>query len=135
LQKRGGLPDDLSEKDSPSGRGRGRVIVEVFEKWKADKVVGEADREVFFMRQTSAVVSSRLPAKIVHHSRGNVARAEPAAGLCEKNRLKDARMFPRLENQLCTWLQGDKSPDRLDAQVWAFSESMLKKKAGSLVVF
>jgi phage terminase large subunit-like protein len=30
-------------------------------------------------------------------------------------------MFAELEDQLCTWVPGEASPDRLDALVWAFT--------------
>jgi phage terminase large subunit-like protein len=110
-------------------------VVEALEKWKADKVVCEANLGGDFMRQTLAAVSSRLPIKLAHASRGKVARAEPVAALYEQDRVKHVGMFPKLEDQLCTWVQGDKSPDRLDALVWAFSELMLERKAGGLVVF
>jgi phage terminase large subunit-like protein len=72
---------------------------------------------------------------MVHASRGKVARAEPVAALYEQDRIKHVGMFPKLEDQLCTWVQGDKSPDRLDALVWGFTELMLEKRVGSLVVF
>jgi phage terminase large subunit-like protein len=30
--------------------------------------------------------------------------------------------FPVLEDQLVTWVPGEKSPDRMDALVWALTE-------------
>jgi len=30
--------------------------------------------------------------------------------------------FPLLEDELCQWMPGDKSPNRLDAKVWADTE-------------
>jgi phage terminase large subunit-like protein len=53
----------------------------------------------------------------------------------EQDRVKHVGMCPKIEDQLCTWVQGDKSPDRLNAVVWAFNELMLEKKSGGLVVF
>ena len=31
-----------------------------------------------------------------------------------------------LENEMCLWVPGDPSPNRMDALVWALSELMLK---------
>ncbi|MFA7122166.1 MAG: ATP-binding protein, partial [Bacilli bacterium] len=30
--------------------------------------------------------------------------------------------FPDLEDQMCEWVPGDDSPDRMDALVWAITE-------------
>jgi phage terminase large subunit-like protein len=40
--------------------------------------------------------------------------------------------FPELEDQLCEWVPGvEKSPDRLDALVWALSKLSEKTNAGN----
>ena len=46
-------------------------------------------------------------------------RAEPVSALYEQGKVKHVGAFPKLEDQLCTWLPGEDSPDRLDALVWA----------------
>jgi phage terminase large subunit-like protein len=38
--------------------------------------------------------------------------------------------FAKLEDQMCDWVPGGKSPDRLDALVWALTELMLSGEAG-----
>ena len=30
--------------------------------------------------------------------------------------------FPELEDQMCEWVSGDESPDRMDALVWAITD-------------
>jgi phage terminase large subunit-like protein len=32
--------------------------------------------------------------------------------------------FPELEDEMCLWIPGDKSPNRLDAKVWMNTELM-----------
>jgi phage terminase large subunit-like protein len=32
--------------------------------------------------------------------------------------------FPMLEDEMCLWVPGDKSPNRMDAKVWADTELM-----------
>ena len=53
-------------------------------------------------------------------------RAEPIAALYESQKVWHAGMFPFLEEQMCAMTmsgyEGDKSPDRLDAMVWALTE-------------
>ena len=72
-----------------------------------------------------------LPFKLVHASRGKVARAEPVAALYEAGRVRHAGLFAKLEDQLCGLKVGGgyegpgRSPDRADALVWALTELML----------
>lgn len=66
---------------------------------------------------------SHIPYKAVHASRGKQTRAEPVSALYERGLIHHVGTFPELEDQLCSWEPGvAKSPDRLDALVWAFTE-------------
>lgn len=47
------------------------------------------------------------------------------AALYEQGKVHHVGYFGELEDQLCTWVPGEKSPDRLDALVWALTELML----------
>jgi phage terminase large subunit-like protein len=60
----------------------------------------------------------------VHASRGKVTRAEPIASLYEQGRVHHVGTFPELEDQMCRWVPGEKSPDRMDALVWGLTEVM-----------
>ena len=42
-------------------------------------------------------------------------------------------MLATLEEQLCEWLPGDDSPDRLDALVWGMTELMITGGAAAMV--
>ncbi|HEY4720309.1 MAG TPA: hypothetical protein VII92_00565, partial [Anaerolineae bacterium] len=63
-----------------------------------------------------------VPFSEVYATRGKAIRAEPISALYEQGRIKHVGFFADLEDQLCTWMPGEKSPDRLDALVWAFTE-------------
>lgn len=52
----------------------------------------------------------------------------------EQGRIHHVGFFPDLEDQLCEWVPGDKSPDRLDALVWAIAELMLGEEEQEVVV-
>jgi hypothetical protein len=77
-----------------------------------------------------AVVNARLkdktignvPVKLVWASRGKATRAEPISAIAEKGRDHHVGYFPLLEDELCMWVPGDASPNRLDAKVWAYTE-------------
>jgi len=67
--------------------------------------------------------------KAVHATRGKMLRAEPIAALYEKGKIWHATYLPKLEEQLCSYVPGGsrKSPDRLDALVWALTDLMLAR--------
>lgn len=58
----------------------------------------------------------------VRATRGKRLRAEPMAAMYEQNRVHHVGVFEQLESQMTSWTPEDpKSPDRLDALVWALS--------------
>lgn len=76
------------------------------------------------MRHAAPQISYRA----VHATRGKRLRAEPVAALYEQGRVHHAGTFPELERQMCRFVPGGRdgirSPDRLDALVWAVTELM-----------
>jgi phage terminase large subunit-like protein len=68
-----------------------------------------------------------VPYKAVHASRGKATRAEPVAALYEQSRVSHVGRLDALEAQLTGWdpTADSKSPDRLDALVWALTELMI----------
>jgi len=101
----------------------GKQAVSAYYRMQANALVGEANNGgemVGFVLQQS---DKNLPFKLVYASRGKQTRAEPVATMAEQGRIHHVGYFPELEDQLCQWTPGaEKSPDRLDAMVWAFSE-------------
>ena len=69
----------------------------------------------------------------VRATRGKFLRAEPVAVLYAQGRVRHAGVFPALEDELCDFgpggLSSGRSPDRLDALVWALTHLMLQPKA------
>lgn len=63
-----------------------------------------------------------IPLKLVRATTGKRTRAEPVAALYEQRRVHHVGYFAELEDQMCNWTPGDRSPDRLDALVWALTE-------------
>lgn len=103
--------------------------------WKADRVIAEANQGGAMVESVLRAASAALPVKLVHASRGKVARAEPVAALYSAGRVRHCGSFPKLEDQLCGLMIGGgyagptRSPDRADALVWALSELMLGASA------
>jgi phage terminase large subunit-like protein len=67
--------------------------------------------------------------KKVYASRGKYIRAEPVSTLYSEGRVAHVGTFPELERQMCDFaadgLSQGRSPDRLDALVWAITDLML----------
>ena len=99
--------------------------------WGADRVIAEANQGGAMVESVLRAADCTLPVKLVHASRGKVARAEPVAALYEAGKIRHVGLFARLEDQLCGLMAGGsyegpgRSPDRADALVWALSELML----------
>lgn len=64
-----------------------------------------------------------VPVRIVTASDGKRTRAEPIVPLFERNKLHLVGEHPEVEDQLTSWIgaAGERSPDRMDALVWAVS--------------
>lgn len=97
-----------------------RLVIRVFDQWEADRVVVEVNQGGDLVSQTLRVHRQNLPIEAVHATRGKRLRAEPVAALYEQDRVRHAKPFPRLEEQMTTWTpDSPSSPDALDALVWA----------------
>lgn len=92
------------------------------DKHKADRVVGEVNNGGDLVEVNLRTVSPNLPYRKVTASRGKYLRAEPIAALYEQGKVHHVGAFSELEDQMCEWVPGDKSPDRMDALVWALTE-------------
>jgi phage terminase large subunit-like protein len=81
------------------------------------------------VRQVDPLVSYRG----VHASRGKIARAEPVAALYEQGRVAHLPGLGVLEEQMCRMTTagyaGGRSPDRVDALVWAIHDLILEPRA------
>jgi phage terminase large subunit-like protein len=79
----------------------------------------------------------RAPVKLVTASRGKVLRAEPVAALYASGDVFHAGRFPDLEDQMFAMTRagymGDRSPDRVDALVWALTDLMLAGAHGERI--
>lgn len=110
------------------------AVANAAQEWHADLVVAEANQGGAMVESVLRAADHALPVRLVHASRGKVARAEPVAALYAAHKVRHAGMFPRLEDQLCGLLAGGeyagpgRSPDRADALVWAMSELLLRRE-------
>jgi Uncharacterized conserved protein len=109
------------------------AVVTAYYKFRADRVIGEVNNGGDMVGHTISTVDANVAFKAVYASRGKQTRAEPIAALYEQGRVHHVGMFAELEDQMCTWVPGMKSPDRMDALVWALTELMLEHTGFVLV--
>lgn len=104
--------------------------VSMYERLNANWIIVERNFGGDMVRHTIKTVDggSRVPIKEVHVSRGKSIRAEPISVLYQEGRGHHVGHFPKLEDELCNWVPGDPSPNRLDALV--IGASFLNKKRG-----
>lgn len=126
--------EDATCQLSPAGWGG--VTVSLYNKIGADRVVGERNFGGAMVKHVIHTADPGTAYKEVIASRGKWLRAEPIAALYEQGRVKHIGSLPKLEDELCAFgpdgLADGKSPNRLDALVWAGTELML---GGEIMVF
>lgn len=117
--------DDLSGQFTPDGWAR--RAVNAFKTQKADRIVAEVNNGGEMVEHTVRTVDKNVPYKAVHASRGKRTRAEPVAALYEQRKVHHVGYLGELETQMCTWraTDGEPSPDRVDALVWALTELLV----------
>ncbi len=99
--------------------------VATFRRLQADSLVAEVNMGGEMVRAVLKEVDPTVPLKEVHATRGKYMRAEPVAALYEQGKVKHVGSFPLLEDEMCDFgsdgLSSGRSPDRLDALVWAIT--------------
>ena len=107
-----------------------REACKTYHKVKADVMVAEKNYGGEMVEKVIKDTDPTINVKLVSATRGKAVRAEPISALTERGTDHMVGVFLDLEDELCLWVQGDKSPNRLDAKVWADTE--LNVYSGSL---
>lgn len=112
--------EDYSRHGEPAAWAKAGT--DAYNKFRADLIVGEVNNGGEMVGFTVLTVDPTVNYKPIRASRGKYTRAEPISALYQKGQVHHLGLFPELEDQMCTWLPGEKSPDRMDALVWALTE-------------
>lgn len=127
------LADESAQGLTPNGWG-GRAVG-LFHRLEADRVVVEVNQGGEMVRTILAGIDPAVPVAEVRATRGKWLRAEPVAALYEQGRVRHAGAFPALEDEMCDFgpdgLSSGRSPDRLDALVWAITALALGPKGAA----
>jgi phage terminase large subunit-like protein len=103
--------------------------VALYRRLQADALVAEVNQGGEMVAAVLRVVDPAVPVTTVVATRGKHARAEPVSALYRQGRVHHVGSHPALEDEMCDFtpagLSSGRSPDRLDALVWALSHLML----------
>jgi phage terminase large subunit-like protein len=110
-----------------------KVALDAFDSRNADRIVAEVNNGGALVEANlrACARGRRFAYRAVHASRGKAIRAEPIATMYEKLEIHHVGVHPKLEDELTTWnpLLSPRSPNRLDADVWALTDLMLGPNA------
>ena len=101
--------------------------IALYRRLNADTLVAEVNQGGDMVRAVLREIDPTAPLKTVHATRGKYLRAEPVAAMCAQGKVKHVDPpLAELEDQMCDFglsgLSSGRSPDRLDALVWAVTE-------------
>ncbi|WP_441343208.1 DNA-packaging protein [Phreatobacter sp.] len=109
----------------------------LYRKLSADALVVEVNQGGDMVAAVIGEVAPDVPVTSVRAVRSKHLRAEPVAALYAQGRVRHAGIFPALEDELADFgpdgLSSGRSPDRLDALVWAVTHLALRPKTEARV--
>lgn len=111
-----------------------RAAVRLYHDTGADRLIAETNNGGDMVEVMMRNVDRNVAYKAVTASRGKIVRAEPIAALYEQGRVHHVGAFPALEDQMVEYdpVTSTKSPDRMDALVWALTELSAQTASGLL---
>lgn len=105
------------------------AVIAAYNRHLADRVLAEKNYggDMVESTITTAPGGKHITYKNVTASRGKALRAEPVSAQYEHGKVHHVGYYPALEDEMTGWVpeQGMKSPNRLDALVWALTELMI----------
>lgn len=107
-----------------------RAVLAAYQEYEADRIVAEVNQGGDLVEAVIRQIEPAVPITKVRATRGKWLRAEPVAALYAEGRVGHVGVLPALEEQMMAFgndgRAGGKSPDRLDALVWAVTDLMAK---------
>lgn len=99
--------------------------IALYRRLQADRIVVEVNQGGDMVRSVLMEVDRHVPVLEVRATRAKHVRAEPIAALYEQGRVRHAGGFAALEDEMADFgpdgLAAGRSPDRVDALVWAIA--------------
>lgn len=115
---------DLTVKAGPATWGK--VATDAYERYSADAIVGETNFGGAMVHHVIKTCRPKTTFRKVTASRGKVQRAEPFSALYEQGKVRHVGYLAELEEELAAFstfgYNGESSPNRADAAIWALAE-------------
>ena len=99
-----------------------KKVADLYKRYRARKIVIEANAGGDLLDQVLLREDPSLKIKKVRARESKICRAQPVVILYQKNLVFHAKQFRELEMEMATYEPGQKSPDRMDALVWALTD-------------
>ena len=111
----------------------GNRAINLYKEFNADRIIAEVNNGGDLVETVLRTIEPNIPYTAVVASRGKITRAEPVAAMYEQGKVSHIGNFEELETQCSEYIPGDKSPDRMDALVWAIT--YLMENSGKIKYF
>ncbi len=122
INNQGVAIEDLSGKFTPNDWAQ--RAVNAYHKHESAYIVAEVNQGGDMVEAMIHNIDRTITVKKVRASKGKFARAEPVAAFYERGEVRHCAGLDELETEMCEYvpLNSKKSPDRLDALVWGFTD-------------
>ena len=105
-----------------------KAAISLYHRWEADRLIAEVNQGGDMVKAVIGQADASVPVHAVRATRGKYLRAEPVAALYEQGLVAHVGAHVKLEDEMCDFgaggLSNGRSPDRLDALVWAITALM-----------
>ncbi|WP_394706060.1 DNA-packaging protein [uncultured Cohaesibacter sp.] len=112
-----------------SPTGWATKAIALYHRLAADCLIAEVNQGGEMVTTILSGIDPSVPVRAVRANRGKYLRAEPVSALYEQGRIRHVGNMAELEDEMCDFgldgLSSGKSPDRLDAMVWAVTHLCL----------
>jgi PBSX family phage terminase large subunit len=101
--------------------------IALYRHYRADRIIGEVNNGGDLIETVLRSVDPKVAYRSVHATRDKLTRAEPIAALYEQGKAHHIGQLLELELEMSSWeaKKAERSPNRIDALVWAATELCL----------
>lgn len=113
-----------------------RKIAELFHEFQASAIIAEVNNGGELIESLLRTIDPHIPFKAVRAFDSKIRRAELVAALYEQNKVHHIGRFAELEDEMCSYAPAisNKSPDRMDALVWAVRDLLNKSDTKRFII-
>lgn len=114
-----------------------RKAVALYNHYQADRIIGEVNNGGDLIETILRGIAPRISYRGVHATRDKLTRAEPIAAIYEQGKAHHIDQLLELELEMTSWeaQKGERSPNRIDALVWAATDLCLQNKITGTAVY